>query len=268
MNLRIVSSIWALFVLSPIVVAQYVPPPELSRDAVQGTYLNHLPTIYEMYSWNADTKEVSFLVFWRPNPTVPWKEPVEHIETVSYYITAIAPIYGIDWNSLYVIGTNIDGKTIIEKWKVIITGFPDGALKVTVQKDQVVTSPTLTHIRAAAASPNDQFLIVQRHETKEILKLSLPSGSTSVLLTPTSYPNLQYYDCIQWQKHTTAGDAFRILQGRNGDRIDHPGSILVWDADLDGTPNLVEELTPDQYRNRGYLDGGVWEPLRTLYVFD
>jgi hypothetical protein len=258
-----------LCVFAPPVLAQYVPPAALSRDALQGTFLNHSPTQYTMYTWDANNKKIRFMVFSRPTPTDEWPDAVEQVETVSYYITAVAPVYAGAWDSMYVIGVLSEGKTIIERWTVVVTVPSGGGVPtVTVTKKNILVSEGLTTIRAAAVSPNEQFLVVQRLEINDIVKVSLPVGATTTLLTVNTHPELQYYDFVQWQKHTTLGDAFRVLQGRNGDPINHTGCILIWDANLDGVPDKVEDLTGQRYRDRGFLSGDVWEPLRTLYVFD
>jgi hypothetical protein len=243
----------------------YVSPWELARSPWQSYRLNSLPTTYVTYQWYGESNEVDFQVYWRSSPTATWNAPLEHTETVSYYITAVAPLYSGNWDSLYVIGVLGDGTTVIEKWQLAITNSPS----ITVSKNFILSSAALTNIRAAAVAPNDQFLIVQRHETQEILRIDLSPdvpGPPTVLLMPSQYPNLAYYDVITWRRHTTQGDVFLIEQGRGTDVSDHSGSILIWDADLDGVPNSVEELTATQFHARGYDDGGLWQPDLTLYA--
>ncbi|MBI3843547.1 MAG: hypothetical protein HY292_02800 [Planctomycetes bacterium] len=265
MNHRIGLFLLFLLVVGPVAIAQYVPPRELVRNGTWSSIpLNNFPDRYVVYSWLPQSRQVRFVIFWKPTPSSAWKS-LEHTETVSYYMTAVAPLYSGLWDSLYVIGVNVDGKTIIEKWKVVIT-LTGGEPKVAVKRAQVLVSATLTHIRAAAAAPNDQFLIIQRHETQEILKLSLPSGVTTTLLTPAQYPNLKYYDVIRWRRHNSLGDVFCVSQGRSTDDLDHPSSILMWDVNLDGVPNSVEELTPAQAAAHGFDQGDVWQPDLTLYA--
>jgi hypothetical protein len=98
--------------------------------------------------------------------------------------------------------------------------------------------------------------------------VSLPSGAVTTLLDSGSYPNLQHYDVIEWQRHVTKGDVFRVCEGRNSCVIEHTGSILIWDQDLDGEPEDVEELTAQQFRAAHYDEGAVWEPHRSLQVWD
>ncbi|MBI1852523.1 MAG: hypothetical protein HYR85_19445 [Planctomycetes bacterium] len=161
----------SLFLFGSVAAAQYVPPRELIRNGFGSiNFLNHFPTYSVAYQWMPQSKEVRFVIQWRPASTDKWKEPFEQIETVAYYMTAVAPLYAGDWDSLYVIGVNVDGKTIIEKWKVVLTAIPDGPPKVVVKKTQILASAALTTIRAAAAAPNDQFLIVQRHEDAPLVQ--------------------------------------------------------------------------------------------------
>jgi hypothetical protein len=42
----------------------------------------------------------------------------------------------------------------------------------------------------------------------------------------------------------------------------------VWDAVLDGSPELIEDVGKKEYEARGYDDASVWEPDSTLYRFD
>jgi len=267
-----------LLLASPILFAQssslppgYHPPQALVRDNNQVTFLNRSATQYVAYSWFAEKKKVRFQIFWRATSADPCNPPIEKIETVPYYMAAVAPVYGGNRDSLYVIGVLNSQSTAIDKWQVEVTPStqsPPIAPTVVIDKTNIILSSALTHLSAAAASPNDDFLLVQRYETKDILKVNLPSGAVSTVLTLSSHPNLQYYDLIEWQQHTTKGGAFRILQGRGTHDYDHPGSILFWDDNLDGVPELVEELTMEQYRAANYNDGSVWEPNRTLQVFN
>jgi hypothetical protein len=99
---------------------------------------------------------VRFLVFWRPTPGDSWNDPVERVESVPFYMTAVAPIYGGAWDSLYVVGVGSARETVVEKWRIVVTpstGTPPSAPSVTVEKTNELTDPALTHLRAAAASP-------------------------------------------------------------------------------------------------------------------
>jgi hypothetical protein len=78
-------------------------------------------------------------------------------------------------------------------------------LAVTVAKRPLFASKLLTHIQAAAAAPNGRFLVVQRHENHDLLRVDLPSGKTTVLATRCRYPNLDYYNVIVWQRHESEG---------------------------------------------------------------
>src|SRR5262245_5185774 len=149
----------------------YQPPPELYRD--QGPLGR--PMVLKRTASDAVTiscRERNRKVLITDSskaPSVLERKLTVIEESVTYFITSIAPVFSGNYDTLYVFGVVDSGETVIEKWRIILSKNIQGELlHISVNRVHMFTNSAFTHLRAAAAPPVGNFLIAQKHESGEI----------------------------------------------------------------------------------------------------
>jgi hypothetical protein len=245
------------------VAGKHQPPRELRRYFCfpGGTYLEKTETRTVMFSWDWD--RVTLIANVRSEPGVP-RRYMKRTEKVPVFLTAVAPRY---YDSIYVVGVRDDGTTVIEQWTITVALDEDcDPDHLEVQKRPILESRELTYLRACAVEPGGRFLIAQHHETRELWRVSLPSGEYTTLLTPALCPSLNEYDVVQYERHVTGGSAY-LIQGNGGHEFRHwvSSTLVLWDPDGNGLPDSMELLDAAEWRASGYATVEVWEPLNEFY---
>lgn len=211
------------------------------------------------FSWNG-TKTVDIKVYHRASASNPWGTPQNKTETTSFYVSAVGPSY---YNALYVCGvygTAANPMTTIEKWSVLVPATPSGQFGIAINKQLVLSSASYTHLEACAVDPNEDFLLAKHHESGEVWRIALPSGSVTTIASPTSYPNLWNYNFMKWEFHSQQGHVFRLINNKSGYDLPLGQTLLLWDSNLDGNPDTIEEIDDAEAEARGYFDSSRWLP--------
>jgi len=188
----------------------------------------------------------------------------ERIETTSYQIVDIGHVYP---NILYVAGEYNNGNSVIERWQIQTAFALGGQVQISTNKSLIYLGQSLTHLRQLAVPTNESFIVVQSHASGDLLLVDLPSLDITTLLSAIVQPELVEFDHLEWMKHIVDGDVLVVTKQQN-----HVWSfsgpvryILLWDLNVDGTPNMIESLTEDNWDLRGYDDLDSWIPERDFY---
>ena len=218
------------------------------------------------YDWSPGTHRVDLRGSWRASTADPW-QAVESHERTALALTAIAPVW---FDTLYVLGTEASGSTVIERWSISFgTARSPGAPSFLVERSPVLTSARLTHVQACAAAQDHSCLLALHHESREIWRIDLRSGATCTVLTPTQYPLLRDCGSIRWARHRARGMVFLVEPGLDGS-CEFGGSpvLLLWHADHGENFTRIEEIPEAEWIRRGYSSIEAWYPDSTLYSFD
>jgi hypothetical protein len=245
---------------NPWTSSQYSPPPSLNRDngVLTNSKLLVAATAKITYSWHDESGAIGFRLRTRPAASDHWGPQVTQEESVSFYMTAVSPVYGPE-PVLYVFGiqgTQQNHHTIIERWTIDTSA--DG-VSLDIDRSSVATSTSLNHLIGAAVAPDESFALVQMLESRDVWKVDFPSMTITPVANPGTYANLLKYDFLSWARHTQSGGVFKLQQARTDVR-DIAEVMLLWDSDEDGQFELIEELQPSEMDSRGYFSPETWYP--------
>ncbi len=238
--------------------APYSPPIELySRGSGKKYLIANETRVIECQVYPEEAL-ARFSISYRSNPGDRWIHTSE-AEGTNQYLTAAAAVAP---DKLYVAGTNKYGATRIRKWQIRVTDHG----QISVSRTSVTSGRKLTHIRAMAVSPNEDFLIAQNHETGTVYRMDLESFERQDLITSSMNPDIVHYDNIVYRKHVDHGHAFLMTAGwrsgrMNPDTVELP-KIILWDNDLDGSIELQELVDNQGFVTLDRWSDEKWQPTK------
>jgi hypothetical protein len=176
----------------------------------------------------------------RGNSSAPWINS-NHTETASFYLVDASA--GCEAEVVYVTGVYPDGSSAIEKWTynyppVMISHSgvaTQGAPKV--RRRVLYQGYDYGHIRTLEVDPEQRYLLFLTLESTSLMRMELPAGPISAVVTPASVPLVAQSKTIAIRQFSTIGRAITLLgDDRRSDAMDYSYTTLaiVPDSNNDG----------------------------------